>query len=278
MKKKSTYSVGQVIATCAALLLAALIFFPMVWMFFSGFKESTQVHAAPFRLLPEVWITDNYQFLATNGRLDLFKACYWTLWAASLGTTLSLLLNTAAAYAIARMEFYGKKLIFACFVVQMFVPGMTTTMTSFLLASELNMLKTFWVLVIPGIASGGSVFFFRQFFLNLPNSLEEAALIDGCGRIGIYARVFIPLSKAPLVINLAGGFIGYWNAYLWPTLTVANSEYMQVAQVIKSFPLYFSNQDGVVMAASTIALIPPMIMFLIFQKHIVRGFVLSGLK
>ena len=266
------------LASALALTLALAMLFPLAWMVFSGFKEHAAVNAVPFRLLPEEWTASNYEFIFNNGKLDLIKAMFWTFLSAAFGTVFSLLINTLTGYVFARMNFYGKKFLFACFVVQMFVPGMTTTVASYILVYQMGILQTFWVLVLPGLASGGAVFFFRQFFLNLPSSFEDAARIDGCGRFGIYLRVFLPMSKAPIIVSGAGAFIGYWNAWLWPTMTVGTSEYMQVMQVVRSYDIYFTSMDGVQMAASTLIFIPPMIMFVIFQKYITKGFVLAGLK
>ena len=92
------------------------------------------------------------------------------------------------------------------------------------------MLDTFWVLVLPGLVSGYNIFFFRQFFLSMPTSIEEAALMDGCGRFRTFLYIFIPLSKAPMVVLGANVFIAYWNSYLWPSMTITQPEYMQIMQ------------------------------------------------
>lgn len=265
-------------AGALACAIALAMLFPLVWMFFSGFKEHAAVNAIPFRLLPAAWTTENYAFIFTNNKLDLLRAMLWTFLSAVCGTLGSLFINTMTGYVFARMNFRFRKALFACFVVQMFIPGMTSTVSSYILVYQMRLLQTFWVLVLPGLVSGGAVFFFRQFFLNTPSSFEDAARIDGCGRFGIYARIFLPMSKAPIIVSGAGAFIGYWNAWLWPTMTVGTSKYMQVMQVIRSYDIFFTGMDGVRMAASTIIFIPPMIMFIIFQKYITKGFVLAGLK
>lgn len=164
-------------------------------------------------------------------------------------------------------------------MISMCVPGVTIQLTSFLVCQKLGMLNTFWVLVIPGCIGGYNIFFFRQFFLNIPNSLEDAARIDGCGRFRIFWSIFIPISKAPLVVMGAGAFLGYYNSFLWPTLTITyGNKWMQVQQVISSFSDLYQKDYGMIMAGAFISIIPPLIMFAIFQRHLTKGFVISGLK
>ena len=140
------------------------------------------------------------------------------------------------------------------------------------------MLDSLWVCIIPSLAGAGSIFFYRQFFLQVPLSMEEAALVDGASRFRIYYTVFLPNAKAPMVLLGTGTFIGCWNSYVWPTLTLTSVDKWQIMQVIRSFRSTYSEAYGVVMAASLLSAIPPLIVFLIFQKHIIKGMLISGIK
>ncbi|WP_331715593.1 carbohydrate ABC transporter permease [Tessaracoccus coleopterorum] len=140
-----------------------------------------------------MWKWENYaQILADP---TFLRTLAWTLLGAVLFTLLSLTVNSLAAYAFARLEFRFKKTLWVLVITTMFIPGMTILLTSFIVVTKLYMLDTLAVLVIPGAASAASVFFIRQFYLNIPSSLEEAAMLDGCGRLRIYFSLFLPLSK-----------------------------------------------------------------------------------
>jgi multiple sugar transport system permease protein len=191
---------------------------------------------------------------------------------------LSLAMNSMAAYAFARLEFRFKRVLWVSTLVTMYIPGITILLTSFILVRNLGILDTKAVLILPGAASAYAIFFFRQFFLNLPMSLEEAALIDGASRFGIFLRIYLPNALSPLVIIGVGTFLGYWNSFLWPTMTVTKISNLQVMQVIRSFSSMYSTKYGTVMAGSTLAALPPILIFLVFQRHIVKGIMLSGIK
>jgi multiple sugar transport system permease protein len=191
---------------------------------------------------------------------------------------ISVTINSMAAYAYARLEFKFKKLLWRVTIFTMYIPGITILVTSFVVVSSLGMMDSYAVLILPGLVSAYSIFFFRQFFLNMPMATEEAALIDGAGRFRIFVSIFIPNAKSPYVIIGTGAFLGYWNSFLWPAMTVTSSQYMQVMQVIRSYNNMYANNYGVVLAGSAIAALPPILVFLLFQRHIVKGLMISGIK
>jgi multiple sugar transport system permease protein len=193
-------------------------------------------------------------------------------------TLMSLAMNSMAAYAFARLEFRLKRLLWAATVVTMYIPGITILLTSFILVRNLGLLDTMAVLILPGAANAYSIFFFRQFFLNLPLSLEEAALIDGANRFRIFTRIYLPNALSPLVIVGVSTFLGYWNSFIWPTMTVTKISNLQVMQVIRSYSSMYSTRYGTVMAGSSLAALVPIVLFLLFQRRIVKGILLTGIK
>ena len=229
-------------------------------------------------MFPKEWISTNYEAVLISTKNPLFHAMLMTFIVAVLGVVFSLLVNMMAAYAFARMEFFGKRFLWVYCLITMYVPGLTILITSYLVVHSLNMINTIWVLLVPGIAGGYNIFFFRQFFLNIPASLEDAARNDGCGRFRIFWSVFLPLSVTPMVVQGAGIFIGYWNSFMWPSITVTDKTIQQVMPIIRAFQTDYGTEFGRIMAATCLAVIPPIALFAIFQKHIVKGFVLSGLK
>ncbi len=278
MKTKPLAKLRRGMGYAVALAVAAVSLFPLLWMLLASFKNKQEVLATPLRMLPKDWITTNYEAVLVSAQNPLFHAMLVTFLVAALGVVFSLLVNMMAAYAFARLEFFGKRLFWVYCLITMYVPGLTILITSYLVVHSLHMVNTLWVLLVPGIAGGYNIFFFRQFFLNIPASLEDAARIDGCGRFRIFWTVFLPLSVTPMVVQGAGIFIGYWNSFMWPSITVTDKSIQQVMPIIRSFQTDYGTEYGRIMAATCLAVIPPIALFAIFQKHIVKGFVLSGLK
>ncbi|MBO0981652.1 carbohydrate ABC transporter permease [Microbacterium sp. SD291] len=266
-------AVGKVIL--AALFIIASLF-PLAWMVIAGFKAKTEVIETPFQFFPDVWLWQNYaQILADP---TFLRTLLWTFFGAVLFTVGSLAVNSLAAYAFARLDFRFKGLIWTLVITTMFIPGMTILLTSFIVVTKLSMLDTLSVLVIPGLASAGMVFFIRQFYLNIPKSLEEAAMLDGCGRLGIFVRIFLPLSKPPFVVMGITAFLAYWNSYVWPILTITSPERFVLQQYLATFRSERSTELGLLMAGSVLAAAPVIILFLIFQRQIIGNIKMAGLK
>ena len=274
LKKK----IIRIVYSIIALSVALLGLFPLVWMALASFKNKKEVFATPLKFFPTVWTMENFDIIFDDKSISFTRSIFTTLFVSVTAVFLALLINMMAGYVFARMNFYLKKFFWVYCIISMYIPGMTILLTSFLVVQKLGMLDSLGVLILPGLVSGYSIFFFRQFFLNLPSSLEEAAMIDGAGRVKIFFKIFIPLSKSPMVVLGAGTFIGYWNSFLWPSMTISQPKYMQVIQIIRSMRSVYSTNFGAVMAGTSIAVIPPIILFFIFQKQIVIGVVLSGIK
>jgi multiple sugar transport system permease protein len=178
----------------------------------------------------------------------------------------------------ARLEFRFKRILWVYVIMTMFIPGMAILLTSFIVVNKLGMLDTLAVLVLPGVASAGSMFFIRQFYLNIPLALEEAALIDGAGRFRIFTSIFVPMSFPVFVIVGIGAYLGYWNSFVWPTMTITNPNLYQIMQYLYNFRSERSTEMGMLMAGSALAAAPTLVLFLIFQKYIISGIKISGLK
>ncbi len=276
-KKKAKPAV--VIFTILALVVTAISLFPLLWMFLSSFKINKEIlPSKAFRFFPSQWVQDNYIKLFEDTTYYFWRAMRSTAFVSVTAALLSVTVNSMAAYAYARLDFTFKRLFWRITVLTMYIPGITILVTSFVVANRLGILDSYAVLIFPGLANAYSIFFFRQFFLNMPMAVEEAALIDGAGRFRIYWSIFIPNALSPFVIMGTGAFLGYWNSFLWPAMTVTNGAYLQVMQVIRSYNSIYVNNYGVVLAGSLLAALPPVILFLIFQRYIVKGLMISGIK
>lgn len=257
-------------------IVALLSIFPLFWMALAGFKPETEVLAYPFKFFPSEWDFSNYLSLFQS--VEFMRSIGWTLMGAVLFTILILFVNSMAAYVFARLDFPLKNFWWIYVIMTLFIPSMAILIPSYIVVAKLQMLNTLAVLVIPGIASAINVFLIRQFYLNIPVELEEAALIDGASRFKIYWYIFLPLSVPVFVLVGIGAFLGYWNSLIWPIMTISDERLYLIMQLLAYFRSEQNNQWAMIMAGSTIAAIPVIILFLIFQRHLIEGIKISGIK
>lgn len=257
-------------------LIAVSVLFPLAWMAIAGFKGKEEVLRSPFQFFPDMWRWSNYTSILQDQQFT--RAMIVTFIGALIFTALSLTVNSMAAYAFARLEFRGKRFWWVYCVMPMFIPMMAILLTSFVVVSKLGMLNTMAVLIIPGVASAAQMFFLRQYYLNFPIAVEEAAMIDGASRWQIFLRVFLPQSAAPFVVVGIASYLAYWNAYVWPILTITDPSLTQIMQFLGTFRSDRGNDWGLLMAGSTLASLPTIVLLLVFQRYIVNGVRISGIK
>ena len=277
IKKK----VSRVLLTILAVLVAILIIFPIIWIIPAAFKGRSELFSVPNTFFPKKWTWSNMEkvFAADLNGSSFVKSMGVTLLVAVLSTVCSLFVNMLCAYALARIEFRFKKILWPLLLFPMFIPGITIQLTSIRVVNALKLVDTIFVLFVPGMANAFQIFFFRQFYLNIPKNIEEAAEIDGASKLAIFFKIYLPLSVTPMVINGVGIFMGAWNSFIWPALTVSeNKNLTQIMQVIRTLNVSYSGDYGVVIAATLISLIVPIGLFAVFQKRIVEGIALTGGK
>lgn len=272
VKKKSV----SMAATVASLVFALLALFPLAWILISGFKDNADVVRTPFKLLPDTWLVSNYVEIATDPAFA--RTIVITFLGAVVFTAGSLTVNSMAAYVFARLEFTFKPLMWVICLGTMFIPQMAILLTSFIMVTKMQMLDTIAVLILPGLASAGQMFFMRQFYLNVPIAMEEAAMIDGANRWQIFTKIFVPMSQPVFVVMGVMAFMAYWNAYVWPILTITSPELYQVQQYLADFRVSRGPEMGLLMAGSLLAAIPVIGLVLVFQKKIIGGIKIAGLK
>lgn len=282
MKKNGAKNrIIRIIKNLLALLVIAVILFPIIWMLPAAFKDRTELFAIPNQFLPAEWSFDNFEkvFTMTLNGYNFTSSLIATFVVAVVATALSLFINMMAGYVFARMEFPMKNVIWWGVLVTMFIPGITILLTSIRVVNILHMVDTLWVLIIPGVVSAYNIFYFRQFFLSIPKSLEDAALLDGLGHFGTFWHIFRPMSTTPMIVIGISVFMGYWNSFMWPTLTVSdNAQIAQVTQIIRVLNDAYAGDYGVVVAASLVSIAIPLVIYLIFQKRILEGIATTGLK
>ena len=281
MSSKYKKKIRKILLTALAVVITLLIAFPIIWMLPAAFKTRGELFQIPNTFFPKTITLENFRkvFSVEVSGSTFLKSMAITFLVSCLSTFFSLFVNSFAGYVFARMEFRGKKILWGYFLFSTFVPGITIMLTSIRVVNILKMTDTIFVLFIPALANAYHIFFFRQFYYNIPSNIEEAATIDGASKIGVYFRIFLPMSTTPMIITGVGVFMASWNNFIWPTLTITdNADLVQIMQIIRTLNSTYAGEYGVVIAATIIALFVPITIFAVFQKRIVEGIALTGGK
>lgn len=257
-------------------LMVIVALTPLLWAVLSTFKSNIEILRVPLRFFPEKWVFYNYEALLGNPAF--LKSLLNTAFVATITTCFALIFSSMAAYAFARLEFPLKKILWVYTLIPLFVPTISILIPSYIIVSKLGIIDTLYVLILPFIVSVYGVFFFRQFYLNIPRDIEEAAVIDGASYAAIYLKILLPLSKPPFILIGVKTFLDLWNSYLWPILTISNQKLYQIMQMLSFFRGQYSQETGLWLSGSVIASLPVVMMFLVFQKHLIQGIKISGLK
>ena len=269
----------QIVLYVVLVLLAAIMIYPFLWSVTASFKTNRQIFSGnPLDLIPRPATFDNYRqvfALMPFGRFLLNSAML-----AIVVPAASILIGAMAAYAFARMDFSGRDLIFLALLGVMMMPGHITLIPRFALMRKLGWINKYVALIIPGIFSGQlvfNIFLMRQHFLSIPKELEEAALIDGCSRWGVWWKVVMPNAKPAIATLAIIGFKSEWNSFLWPNIVI--NDYLKMPIQVGLSCLQSNMRTGwdVLMAGTTIAIIPLIIIFLCFQRFFISGVMTSGM-
>lgn len=271
VKRIKRYSINFI-----GFIVVVLSLFPLFWMAMAGFKSKEEVLAYPFKFFPSKWEFSNYIHLFDTNAF--IRSMGITFAGAIVFAILVIFVNSMAAYVFARLNFPLKTFWWVYVILTMFIPSMAILIPSYIVVAKLHMLNTFAVLILPGVAGSGHVFFIRQFYLGIPTELEEAAMIDGASRFKIYLHIFLPLSLPPFVIVGIGAFLGYWNSFIWPIMTISDERLYQIQQLLAYFRSTQNTEWAMIMAGSTLAAIPTIVLMLIFQRYIIQGIKIAGLK
>jgi multiple sugar transport system permease protein len=260
--------------------LAAICFVilagPLLWMLSSSLKGPGEVLANPPTLIPHELRWQNY--LDVFGQVPFARYMLNSLLVASVVTVVALLFHSMAAYALARLRFPGRDGIFLAILMTLMVPFTVITVPLFIIVDWLGWVDSYWGLIVPMIPHAFGIFLLRQFYLSIPRELEEAAILDGASLVGVYWHIILPLSRPVLAALAVFFFLANWNNFLWP-LVVTQDQALWVVQLgIQRFSGEHAVQYNLIMAASTCAALPTLILFFVLQKRLVEGIKLTGLK
>jgi multiple sugar transport system permease protein len=259
------------------LLTVVLLFFlaPFLWALLTALKPADEVFSTPPKAIGSriAWhnFADAWNFLPfgrfmANG-----------LVVSVLGTVVVIVSSTLAAYAFARLRFRGRERIFVVYLSTLMIPQEVLVVPMFILMQQLGWVNSYAALVLPWAFTAFGTFLLRQFFLGIPRELEEAAMVDGAGRIRVLLQVIVPTAKPAIAVLSVFTFINYWNSFLWPLIVVNSTDMATVPLGLNMFRGQQGNQWHLMMAASMISMVPSAALLLLLQRHLVRGIALSGL-
>jgi multiple sugar transport system permease protein len=266
----------RILTLVGVLAIAGVMLLPLVWMVATSFKPEADIVKFPPSLLPDRVTLQHY--LEVWDRIPFARLYVNTIVFAGGVTLISLLLDSMAAYALARLQFRGRDLVFVAILVMLMLPFQVTLIPLYDLLVSLGWTNTMQGLIVPRATNAFGIFFLRQFLLSLPRDLEEAARIDGASEFRIYRRVIMPLAAPALLTLGLFHFMYNWNDLLWPL--IVNQD--QARQTLPAGLALFMGQHvvefGILMAASVLALIPVVLFFLVIQRRFVEGIATTGIR
>jgi len=264
------------------LIVAFLWALPVVWMLLTSLKPESQIVTLPPRWFPDRisdFTLQNYlNILLIPRGVDLVRSFLNSVAVASLGTVLVVTVDTLAAYALSRLHFPGRDVLFYLIVASLIVPHEILLIPNYITVWRLDWLNSLTVLIVPPVAGGFGVFLLRQFFMSIPGELEDAARIDGCGRLRILFSVVLPVSGGAIATLAIFTFLFYWNDFTWPYIVVNSADVMTLPVALIQFKGDYFSEYGQLMAGAAITAAPAIIIFVTAQRLIIRSITLTGLK
>ncbi|WP_434992438.1 carbohydrate ABC transporter permease [Arthrobacter sp. Ld5] len=262
------------------LALVALVFIsPVIFMIVTSFKTRADATSIPPSWIPNPFSLEAYQtILAPGTNTPVLRWFANSMLAAIIHSALVVVTASMAAYPLARMNFRGKKIVFAVIVATLLVPPVILIIPNYLLVSDLGWLNSLVAIIVPTAASAFGVFFMRQFFISLPDDLEEAARIDGANRFQMFTKIILPLAKPAMATLALLAFLGNWNDFLWPVYVLFTPEVQTLPPGLSTLQSANAVRYDLLMAGAVVASVPVLALFVFLQRFIIEGVSRSGVK
>ena len=261
------------------IVYAAFTLFPFLWAVSGAFKSYKEITSGSMSIIPND-PTFN-AFIKLFQMDDLFlRWVFNSFWLCTLGTIINVLLNSMAGYSLARLRFKGSQAVFYMILATIMVPGQVLLIPNYLIVKNLGLINSFGAILFPSAVNATYIFMMRQFFINFPKELEEAAAIDGLSRIGTFFRIAMPLAKVSISTQAVFIFLGFWNNFLQPKLYLQDPAKYTLTVGIQSMMSRYSGitQWDEVLAASVISLVPILIIYIVLNKYFMQSVRMDGEK
>ena len=276
-KPKMDYKArGKLIVHLVLVIGCFVMIFPFLWMILTSFKSNGESLLIPPTILPKVWLTENYTEVT---RTLPFGALYKnTLLLILLRIVCALVFSSMAGFAFAKLHFPFKKFFFFLVLTQMMLPNQIFIIPQYQMLAKMNQLNSIFALLFPGLVSAFGTFFLRQFYMNLPNVLSEAATLDGCNTFQIFFLIMLPLTKTAMMALAVFTAVFAYSDMMWPLIVNTNVNMMTLSAGISSMQGQFTTKYPILMAGSVLAMIPMLVLYLFFQRQFIEGIALTGTK
>lgn len=274
--KKNSEKVAFSIVMIILLLIAAIELVPFLWMFMSGFKSNSELLLDPFAF-PETWLVNNYQRAWVNG---IGKYLLNSIWVTGVSTVLTLVFSILAAYPMARIKFKYSKAALIFVMSGLMLAPMVAMIPLYKILIGTHLYDTYWAMIIPYVAFRlpFTIFLIWSFFIGIPKDIEESAIIDGCSPAGVLWRIFVPLSKP--IISAAGMLAvrTFWNELMFALCFTQNAKLKTVPVGLLSLKSSMETEWPVLIAGLALSCVPVVIVYLLFQKQLIRDMTSGGVK
>jgi len=276
MKNKGKTIARSLPAYIMLALLSVIMLFPFVWMISSSLKDVTQIYQ--LKLFPERPTLENYRYILFSSSTK-FPQWFLNSVIVAVCTTASVLFfDSLVGYTLAKFRFPGKKIIFLLIISTLMIPTEMLVIPWYAMIRALKWVNTYWAIMFPGMISAFGVFLMRQFMSTIPDDLIDAARVDGLGELRIFITVVLPLVAPALATLAIFNFIGNWNAFLWPLIAASKPKMFTLPVGLANFSGEAGSDWHYIMTGAAVAMAPLILVFLVFQKQIVKGIAMTGLK
>jgi len=263
------------------LIIGVIMLLPFIMAFLGTVKTDQEILAYPPKFLPEVWRWDNW---ARVWNTDLGAGGTFPRWlfnTAFLSVTVAVsqaVFGSMAAFAFSRLKFAGRDAVFNFMLATMMIPGAVTLIPAYVLMTKLQLINTFWSLILPGLVSAGSIFTLTSFFRSIPVDLEEAAIIDGATYMQIFRTVILPLARPAILTVLILQFQSMWNSFMQPLLYLNSPDKYVLNVALSIFQQQYKSQWNLTLVGAMFNAIPILILFFIFSRYYIEGVAYAGIK
>jgi ABC-type glycerol-3-phosphate transport system permease component len=267
-------AIGRTVAFTLLLMGGVVMVMPFVFMLATSLKDNSEVYE--LNLLPRAPTLDNYAYILSH---SLFLRWFVTSLVVAVVTTLSVLFfDSLVGYTLAKFRFRGRGLVFVAILSTLMIPTEMLVIPWYVMAKNLGWLDSVWGIMFPGMVTGFGVFLMRQFFLGVPDELIDAARMDGLNEFQIFWEVALPLVAPALSALAIFVFLGNWTAFLWPLIVTTSPNLYTIPVGLASLSGEFQTDWEMIMTGSSIATLPTLLVFILLQRNIIRGIMLTGLK
>lgn len=276
-KRRKKIAAGTIVLHAILILGSLIMIFPFVWTVLSSFKGMGEIFTFPPTFFPKKWVFSN--FPRSLQAMPFGRAYFNSFYIATVVVLVQLITASMAGYAFGKLKFPGHKVLFPIFLATMMIPGQVVMIPIFTTMKSLGLLNTHWSIILPAcLFNAFGVFLLRQFIMGLPDDLEEAAVVDGASTPRIFVQIIFPLIRSSLAAFGIFVFLGQWNNFLYPLIFLSKKETYTVPLLLSYFKGQYATEYPLMMAGTVIAVIPVLIIYLIFQKQIIAGIAITGMK